>query len=84
LPAEAIDALAQGRVRALVWDHTAVAPQVVCRAGRSRWLTFTLGQGGVYRCRALERLSPADARAVGDALVAVLGGAGRPAARPTA
>jgi hypothetical protein len=84
LPGEAIDALAQGRVRALVWDHTEVAPQIVCRAGRSRWLTFTLGQGGVYRFRAFEQLYQADARAVGDALVAVLGGAVRPAGRPAA
>lgn len=84
LPEEAIDALAQGRVRALVWDHTAVAPQVVCRAGRSRWLTFTLGQGGVYRFRALERLYQADARVVGGALVAILGAAVRPAGRPAA
>jgi hypothetical protein len=84
LPAEAIDALAQGRVRALVWDHTAVAPQVVCRVGRSRWLTFTLGQGGVYRFRALERLYQADARVVGGALVDILGGAVRPAGRPAA
>jgi hypothetical protein len=84
LPAEAIDALAQGRVRALVWDHTAVAPQVVCRAGRSRWLTFTLGQGGVYRFRALERLYQADAQVVGGALVVILGGADRPAGRPVA
>jgi hypothetical protein len=77
------EALVQGRVRALVWDHAAVGPQVVCRAGRSRWLTFTLGPGGVYRFRALEQLYHADARAVGDALVMALGGAGRPAARPT-
>jgi hypothetical protein len=84
LPAEALDALAQGRVRALVWDHTAVAPQVVCRVGRSRWLTFTLGPGGVYRFRALERLYQADARVVGGALVAILGGAVRPAGRPAA
>ena len=84
LTPEARDALAQGRVRALVWDHAAVAPQVVCRAGRSRWLTFTLGQGGVYRFRALEQLYQADAPAVGDALVAVLGGADRTAGRPAA
>ena len=77
----ALDALANGRVRALVWDHTAVAQQIVCRAGRSRWLTFTLGPGGVYRFRALEQLYQADVRAVGDALVATLGGADRPAAR---
>jgi hypothetical protein len=61
-----------------------VAPQVVCRAGRSRWLTFTLGPGGVYRFRALERLYQADARVVGGALVAILGGAARPAGRPVA
>jgi hypothetical protein len=83
LPAEALDALAQGRVRALVWDHTAVAPQVVCRAGRSRWLTYTLGQGGIYRFRALEKLYQADAGVVGGALVAMLGGADRPARRST-
>jgi hypothetical protein len=78
---QALDALAQGRVRALVWDHAAVAQQVVCQVGRSRWLTFTLGPGGVYRFRALEQLYQADARAVGDALVVALGGTGRPAAR---
>jgi hypothetical protein len=64
-----------------VWDHAAVAQQVVRRAGRSRWLTFTLGPGGVYRFRALEQLYHADTRAVGNALVVVLGGAGRPVAR---
>ena len=84
LPAEAIDALAQGRVRALVWDHAAVASQVVCRAGRSRWLTFTLGQGGVYRFLALERLYQADVQVVGGALVAMLGVSVRPAGRPAA
>jgi hypothetical protein len=78
---QALDALAQGRVRALVWDHAAVAQQVVRQVGRSRWLTFTLGPGGVYRFRALEQLYQADARAVGDALVVALGGTGRPAAR---
>jgi hypothetical protein len=67
-----------------VWDHAAVAPQVVCRAGRSRWLTFTLGQGGVYRFLALERVYQADARVVGGALVAMLGVAERPAGRPAA
>ena len=61
-----------------------MAQQVVCRAGRSRWLTFTLGPGGVYRFRALEQLYQADARAVGDALVVALGGVGRLAARSTA
>jgi len=84
LPVEAIDALVQGRVRAFVWDHAAVAPQVVCRAGRSRWLTFTLGRGGVYRFLALERVYQADARVVGGALVDILGGAVRPAGRPAA
>ncbi len=84
LPAEAIDALAQGRVRALVWDHAAVASQVVCRAGRSRWLTFTLGQGGVYRFLALERLYQADVQVVGGVLVAMLGVSERPAGRPAA
>jgi hypothetical protein len=84
LPAEALDALAQGRVRALVWDHAAVASQVVCRAGRSRWLTFTLGQGGVYRFLALERVYQADVRGVGSALIAMLGVAERPAGRPAA
>ena len=80
-PQQALDVLAQGRVLALVWDHTAVAQQIVCRAGRSRWLTYTLGPGGVYRFRALEQLYQADVRAVGDALVAALGGADRSAAR---
>ena len=81
LAPQALEALAQGQVRALVWDHAAVAQQVVCRAGRSRWLTFTLGPGGVYRFRALEQLYQADVRAVRDALVVELGGGGRPAAR---
>ena len=78
---QALDALAQRRVRALVWDHAAVAQQVVCQVGRSRWLTFTLGPGGVYRFRALEQLYQADMRAVGDALIVALGGASRLAAR---
>jgi hypothetical protein len=73
LTREAVAALRQGRIRALVWDHAAVAPQVVCRAGRFRWLTFTLGSGGVYRFRALEQLYRADAPAIGNALAAILG-----------
>jgi hypothetical protein len=84
LTAEAIDALGQGRIRALVWDHAAVAPQVVCRTGRSRWLTFTLGPGGVYRFQALEELYQADVRGVGGALVAILAAGERPAGRPVA
>jgi hypothetical protein len=80
-PQRALDALAHGQVRALVWDHTAVAQQIVCRAGGSRWLTFTLGPGGVYRFRALEQLYQANVAAVGDALVAALGGADRSAAK---
>src|SRR5262249_14123551 len=79
LTAEAIDALGEGRIRALVWDHAAVAPQVVCRTGRAGWLTFTLGPGGVYRFRALEQIYRADGRAVGGALVAILAAGERPA-----
>jgi hypothetical protein len=82
LTAEAIDALGQGRIRALVWDHAAVASQVVCRAGRSRSLTFTLGQGGVYRFRAIEQIYQADTRAVCAALVAMLGAVERPTGTP--
>lgn len=77
--AAGIDALGQGRIHALVWDHAAVAPQVVYRVGRSGWLTFTLGPGGVYRFRALERLYAADVREVGGALVSMLGAHERPA-----
>ena len=84
VPAEAIDALAEGRVRALVWDHAAVALQVVRDVGRSRRLTYTLGQGGVYRFLALERLYQADARGVRAALIAMLGVAEGPARRPAA
>ena len=79
---EAVAALRQGRIRALVWDHAAVAPQVVCRAGRFRWLTFTLGSGGVYRFRALEQLYCADAQAIGDALAAILAAGDGPGRRP--
>jgi hypothetical protein len=59
-----------------------VAPHVVCRAGRSRSLTFTLGQGGVYRFRAIEQIYQADTRAVCAALVAMLGAVERPAGTP--
>jgi len=71
--AAGIDALRQGRIRALVWDHAAVASQVVCRVGRSGSLTFTLGPGGVYRFRAFEQLYATGAREFGDALVSMLG-----------
>jgi hypothetical protein len=84
LPAEAIAALGQGQIRALVWDHAAVASQVVCRTGRSRWLTFTLGPGGVYRFRALEQLYQADAREVGRVLAAMLAAADHSVGRPAA
>ena len=60
-----------------------MAPQVVCRPGRFRWLTFTLGSGGVYRFHALEQLYRADAQAIGDALVGILADGGRPAERPS-
>ena len=80
--AAGIDALGQGRIQALVWDHAAVASQVVCRVGRSGWLTYTLGPGGVYRFRALERLYAADAREVGGALVSMLAARERPAEEP--
>jgi hypothetical protein len=78
--AEVVDALRQGRIRTLVWDHAEVAPQVVCRTGRSRWLTFTLGAGGVYRFRALEKLYQADVDTVGEALVTIVRAGERPGA----
>jgi hypothetical protein len=78
--AEVVDALRQGRIRTLVWDHAGVAPQVVCRTGRSRWLTFTLGAGGVYRFRALELLYQADVGTVGEALVTIVRAGERPGA----
>jgi hypothetical protein len=81
---EAVDALRQGRIRALVWDHADVAPQVVCRTGRSHWLTFTLGPGGVYRFRALEQLYHADVPAVGETLMAIVGAGQGPARGPGA
>ena len=81
LSADIVDALRQHRIRALMWDHAAVAPQVVCRTGRSRWLTFTLGAGGVYRFRAVEELYRADAR-LGDALAGILGAGDGPARQP--
>jgi len=84
LTADVLDALRQGRIRALVWDHADVAPQVVCRTGRSRWLTFTLGPGGVYRFRALEQFYQADVPMIGEALVSIVRAGERPARRPGA
>jgi hypothetical protein len=80
--ADVVGALRQGRMAALVWDHAAVAPQVVCRTGRFTWLTFTLGAGGVYRFRALEALCRADAPGVREALLGILGVGDGPAGRP--
>ena len=82
--AEVVDALRQGRIRVMLWDHAEVAPQVVCRTGRSRWLTFTLGSGGVYRFRALEQLYRADVATVGEVLVTIVRAGERPAGRPGA
>ena len=68
------DALRRGQVRAIVWDHSAVAPQVTVRAGRGPWLTYPMGAGGAYRFRALERLYRADPGATGRAALAILVG----------
>jgi len=73
LPAAVADALARGLVRAIVWDHSAVAAQVMCRHGRGPWLTFTMGPAGAYRFRALERLYRANPGATGRAALAILG-----------
>jgi hypothetical protein len=43
-------------------------------------LTFTLGAGGVYRFRALEKLYQADVGTVGEALVTIVRAGERPGA----
>jgi hypothetical protein len=74
LPDGLREALAQGKIRTIVWDHAAVAGQVVYRSGRRRWLTFTLGAGGVYRFRALDSVYRAAPEPTGQALIALFDG----------
>lgn len=44
------------RVATLVWDHSALGHQVVYRLGRRRWLTASIGPGGVHRFDAVNQL----------------------------
>jgi hypothetical protein len=58
----------------MIWDHSAVAGQIVDPSGGAPGLTFTLGTGGVYRFQALERVYGADPEGTGQSLVTILGG----------
>jgi hypothetical protein len=77
LPGALADALRRGAIRVMIWDHSAVAPQIVDPRAGGRGLTFTLGTGGVYRFRALERVYAADPEGVGHVLATLLGGRAR-------
>lgn len=71
-------ALVAARVRKVVWDHARVGCEVTAAVGRRRVATFSLGEGGVYRCAAISSLC----RDAGERVVPVLASwLGAPGAR---
>jgi hypothetical protein len=76
-PAEDLP-LRPDRVTLLIWDHSMLGHQVSYVVGRGRWLTASIGPGGVHRFDAIAellRLRPAD---VWPSLSSLLGSAAAP------
>jgi hypothetical protein len=57
----------------VVWDHSALGHQVVYARGAGRWLTATIGVGGVHRFDAIADIERHVPGAVVPALAAILG-----------
>lgn len=74
LPREIERAVLDGRVRLIVWDHTAVAYGVICETRPGRWLQVGLGFGGVHRFEALSAVYSRSPGAAAPALLAILRG----------
>lgn len=69
-------ALRDGRVKTVVWDHSALGVSVSYALTRSRWLAISLGQYGVYRFEALPILARRFPELTWEALCAQADGAG--------
>jgi hypothetical protein len=57
----------------VVWDHSSLGHQVVYTRGRGRWLTATVGVGGVHRFDAIAEIERHVPGTVIPALVGILG-----------
>jgi len=75
LPRALPDALRDGRVKLIVWDHSALGLQIVYATSRCKWLTVGLGSGGVHRFEALSELARSFPEQTCPALLSVLRGA---------
>jgi hypothetical protein len=63
----------EGPIAVLLWDHSALGHQVVYALGRRRWLTASVGPGGVHRFDAVVRLLQRRPDLVRPVLAGILG-----------
>ncbi len=57
---EVLDAILDGGVTTLVWDHTAIAPCVWHALTRKRWLMFWVGTAGIHEFPLVRHLLASD------------------------
>jgi hypothetical protein len=74
LAAEVEDAVLEGRVHTIVWDHTPVAHDVVYAIEPGQWFRVGLGLDGVHRFEALSALYRLARAETAPALLAILRG----------
>jgi hypothetical protein len=81
-PAQLEEALKHGRVKVIVWDHSALSLEIVYAPLGRKWITVGIGTGGVHRFDALIRLARHDAAWMTSVLMPIL--RGEPLGRGTA
>lgn len=67
-------AVREGRVRLVMWDHTAVAPDMIYEVRPGWWLQVGLGSGGVHRFEALSAVYRRSPNESARPLLMILGG----------
>ncbi len=69
-----LEAFRTQRIKAMVWDHSALGLQITYQPLGGKWVTIGLGTGGIYRFDALVELARRHPEAVGGILVRMLAG----------
>jgi hypothetical protein len=73
-PTQLEDALKRGRVKLIVWDHSASSLEIVYAAGGRKWITLGIGPGGIHRFEMLARLAKHDPARMASVLIPILAG----------
>jgi Glycosyl transferases group 1 len=73
-PSGLLEALREGRVTLIIWDHSAFSLQIVYAPIGSEWVTIGVGMGGIHRFETLTRLARRHPEAAASILVPLLAG----------